>query len=299
VDTLQLRAFDQIVKDAGFSRAAWTLGIAQATVSARIAALEEEVGGALFERGRRIKLTARGVEFVEYARRALDLIDAGIRAAATAAGQTQQRLDIAVSGSLAGGCFAIAISEFIRKNPKVTINARMADCDEITRFVRDGTVSLGLIPWPMIGANDLRALWSFNEALVPVVSPSHPLARRKNITIEDFRKLAHPLYPVWFDDVTGKRLSVLTSSDQAPVELPLQSVLSLVKSGHGAAFITQALVAEDIKLGNLVAISLHDFPILKRKYGLVSLRKNSHLTDLHLEFSALARAVIVTNTPSR
>jgi LysR family transcriptional regulator, low CO2-responsive transcriptional regulator len=299
VDTLQLRAFDQIVKDAGFSRAAWTLGIAQATVSARIAALEEEVGGALFERGRRIKLTARGVEFVEYARRALDLIDAGIRAAATAAGQTQQRLDIAVSGSLAGGCFAIAISEFIRKNPKVTINARMADCDEITRFVRDGTVSLGLIPWPMIGAKDLRALWSFSEALVPVVSPAHPLAKRKNISIEDFRNLAHPLYPVWFDDVTGKRLSVLMSSDQAPVELPLQSVLSLVKSGHGAAFITQTLVAEDIKLGNLVAISLHDFPILKRKYGLVSLRKNSHLTDLHLEFSALARAVIVTNTPSR
>jgi LysR family transcriptional regulator, low CO2-responsive transcriptional regulator len=299
VDTAQLRVFDQVVKDSGFSRAAWTLGIAQATVSARIAALEEEVGGALFERGRRVKLTARGVQFLEYARRALDIIDDGIRAAATAAGQTQHRLDIAVSGSLAGGTFAIAIGEFIRKHPRVTINARMANCDEITRFVREGAVSLGLIPWPMIGAKDLRALWSFNEALIPVVSPAHPLAKRKDISIEDFRALAHPLYPVWFDDVTDKRLSALTPSDQATVELPLQSVLSLIKSGHGAAFITQALVAEDLRLGNLTAIRLHDFPILKRKYGLVSLRKNSRLTDLQLEFSKLARAVIATNTRLR
>lgn len=299
MDTVQLRVFDQVVKDAGFSRAAWTLGIAQATVSARIAALEEEVGGALFERRRHIKLTARGVQFLEYARRALDIIDDGIRAAATAAGQTQQRLDIAVSASLAGGYFAIAIGEFIRKNPRVTINARMAECDEIVRFVREGTVSLGLIPWPMIGAKDIRALWSFNEALIPVTSPTHPLAKLKKISIEDFRTLAHPLYPVWFDDVTDKRLSALTPSGQAPVELPLQSVLSLIKSGHGAAFITQALVAEDLRLGNLTAIRLHNFPILKRKYGLVSLRKNSRLTDMHLEFSALARAAITTNTGSR
>jgi LysR family transcriptional regulator, low CO2-responsive transcriptional regulator len=113
VDTAQLQVFDQVVKDAGFSRAAWTLGIAQATVSARIAALEEEVGGALFVRGRKVKLTARGVQFLDYARRALDIIDTGIQAASTAAGQTQQRLDVAVSASLAGGPFAIALGEFI------------------------------------------------------------------------------------------------------------------------------------------------------------------------------------------
>jgi DNA-binding transcriptional LysR family regulator len=168
----------------------------------------------------------------------------------------------------------------------------MAECDGIVRLVREGVVGLGLIPWPMIGAKDLRALWSFSEALVPVVGPAHPLAKLKKISIEDFRKLARPLFPVWFDDLTDKRLSALTPSNQTRVEVPLHSMLSLIKSGHGAAFVTEGLVLEDLRLGNLVAVKFHDFPKLKRKYGLVCSRKSTRLTDFHLEFSELARAVI-------
>lgn len=52
------------------------------TISARIQALEQTVGGPLFLRSsRKLVLTERGESFLPYARRALAVLDAGILAA--------------------------------------------------------------------------------------------------------------------------------------------------------------------------------------------------------------------------
>ena len=53
MDREQLAAFDRIAREGSFTRAAIYLGIGQPAISARIQALEEQVGGILFTRGRR------------------------------------------------------------------------------------------------------------------------------------------------------------------------------------------------------------------------------------------------------
>lgn len=61
MDTDQLLAFERIVREGSFSRAARALNIAQPSISARIQALEQEVGGPLFLRsGRKITLSSLG-----------------------------------------------------------------------------------------------------------------------------------------------------------------------------------------------------------------------------------------------
>ncbi len=81
MDVSQLAAFDRVVREGSFSRAAWALNIAQPTISARIQALEREVGGPLFERNnRRVSLTEKGVSFLPYARQALADITDGMQA---------------------------------------------------------------------------------------------------------------------------------------------------------------------------------------------------------------------------
>jgi DNA-binding transcriptional LysR family regulator len=64
----QLVAFDRVAREGSFSRAALALGLGQPAVSSRILALEDAVGGALFLRGRAIRLTALGESFLPYAR---------------------------------------------------------------------------------------------------------------------------------------------------------------------------------------------------------------------------------------
>src|SRR5438067_11703232 len=73
----QLVAFDRIAREGTFSRAAVALGLGQPAVSARILALEDAVGGSLFVRGRKLRLTALGESFLPYARRAPEVRRAG------------------------------------------------------------------------------------------------------------------------------------------------------------------------------------------------------------------------------
>src|SRR3954462_1083221 len=77
----QLAAFDRVAREGSFSRAAVALGLGQPAVSARILALEDAVGGALFLRARRIRLTALGESFLPFARRALEVVREGVAAA--------------------------------------------------------------------------------------------------------------------------------------------------------------------------------------------------------------------------
>jgi len=81
MDTSQLLAFQRVVREGTFSRAALTLNIGQPALSARIQSLEAELGGALFTRGRRVALTPLGTSFLPYVRRALETLDEGARVA--------------------------------------------------------------------------------------------------------------------------------------------------------------------------------------------------------------------------
>ena len=98
----QLAAFDRVAREGSFSRAALSLGLGQPAVSARILALEEAVGGTLFVRARRIRLTALGESFLPFARRALELVREGTEVARLAQVGERGKVRIGALGSLAG-----------------------------------------------------------------------------------------------------------------------------------------------------------------------------------------------------
>lgn len=67
-----IRYFVAVVETAGFTTAAERCHVTQPTLSAGIARLEDEVGGRLFERGRRTTLTSAGQRFLPHARAMLE-----------------------------------------------------------------------------------------------------------------------------------------------------------------------------------------------------------------------------------
>ena len=84
-DWNQARAFWVTAEEGSYSAAARALGTAQPTVGRQVAALEEALGVALFERvGRGIALTAAGLDLLEHVRA---MGDAAARVSLTAAGQ--------------------------------------------------------------------------------------------------------------------------------------------------------------------------------------------------------------------
>src|SRR5258708_16597063 len=104
----QLVAFDRVAREGSFSRAALALGLGQPAVSSRILALEDAVGGALFLRGRAIRLTALGESFLPYARRALEGLREGVHASRLAQVGAPGSVPIASLSSLPAALFAPA-----------------------------------------------------------------------------------------------------------------------------------------------------------------------------------------------
>ena len=196
MDVDQLIAFDRIVREGSFSRAAWELHIAQPTISARIQALEQEVGGPLFARSsRKISLTALGTSFLPYARRAIEVLAEGAAAAREAQDGQRGRLTIGVLGSLAGCLLAPALAQFQRGHPHVECYVRAGSHQRMVELLCDGVVELGLIAWPCIDplSVELTPLLKLSEPVVLVVPARHPLAQQLSVTQQDVADQAAPL----------------------------------------------------------------------------------------------------------
>jgi DNA-binding transcriptional LysR family regulator len=273
MDTGQLLAFDRIVREGSFSRAAQLLDISQPTISARIRALETEVGGPLFTRGgRRLALTELGENFLPYARRALTILAEGAEAARLAQAGQRGRVTLGVIESLAGGFLAAAVARFRHSHPQVELFIREGHTDQIIQMLEDGVVKLGLVAWPVFGA-DLVSLLRFREPLVLVVDPAHPLAGQDSVDLEEVARAGVPLLHIRWGPTTHSLRARLEGLYETPLEVPIDTAHQMVLRGSGAAFLTRTLVSEDLAAGRLVELVVADQSPLYRESALVRNRR--------------------------
>lgn len=279
MDTGQLEAFVRIVREGSFSRAARGLDISQPTISARIQALEREVGGALFVRsGRAIALTERGESFLAYAQRALAVVDEGVEAARLSEAGQRGRVTVGTIESLAESLLVGTLARFHQTHPEVDIFVQAGHSDQIAGMLRDGLVKLGLITWPFFGP-DLETLIHFREPMVLVAAPSHAvvgyLAGRPEAALGEILQRAQPFLmarwsPAWVALVT--QLAVTPS-----VEVPVQTARRLVRSGVGVTLVPRNLVRGDLASGRLVELHAVDFGSMYRESALVRLARGVEL----------------------
>ena len=289
MDIDQLLAFDRIAREGSFSRAAWALDITQPTISARIQALEHNVGGPLFVRGgRRVALTERGESFLPYARRALALLTEGAEAARLTQVGQRGRVTVGALPSLAGGFLASAIARFHTAHPHVELFVRSSHSDLIVEMLRDGLVKLGLVTAPLLNP-DLTPLLHFREPLVLVAPATHPLARAGSATIEEVARLGQPFLLVRWGPSMNPVLARIDMPAQPIVEVPIDTVQHLLRRGIGVAFLTRTLVMDDLAAGRLAEVAVRDLPPLFRESTLVCLARGGTLSAAVNDFAAALR----------
>jgi DNA-binding transcriptional LysR family regulator len=292
MDTAQLLAFQRVVREGTFSRAALTLNLGQPALSARIQALEAEVGGQLFTRGRRVALTALGAHFLPYARRVLETLDEGVRVARSAERGEQGRVTFASLGSLAGGLIGPALVAFTRAHAAVECLARSGDHEFVLELLWDGVVELGLVAWPChdATARELRPLAVFRESVVLATHAEHPLARSRTTTRAALVRLGRPLLRLrWWQnhDPTLVRLAEESASN---LEVPMETARCLVREGAAVGFFPRTYIAEDLARGALVELKVRDLAPLVRESALVRRSRETPLSPATLAFAAAIEA---------
>lgn len=146
-ETDDLRAFIEVVAHGTFTAAAQRLHTSQPALSRRIARLEHQIGGTLFERENRREplLTTLGEILLPYAQKALaDLDDFSLAAKKQTRGVTGELL-VAIADALVDACLPHLVRHVRQRLPGVRIRVREVPSGEVPDQIIEHQAELGLL----------------------------------------------------------------------------------------------------------------------------------------------------------
>ncbi|GFK95321.1 HTH-type transcriptional regulator GltR [Fundidesulfovibrio magnetotacticus] len=257
---MELRDLKTFVAVAGllsFNRAGEALHAAQSTVSARIAAIEADLGVKLFERlGRRVALTEAGERLKDYARKILDLED---EARAWVSGEAEARgaLTVRVPESLCACRMGGVIRRFRERFPNVRLSFTACTLEGLEKDLRQGVTDLAFLMADSIRAGDLVVELLGVERLLLVSAPGHRLAALGQVGAEDLRgetlvlSTADCSYRRMFEGLLSEK-GVETAAGVA-----FSSAAALrgcIMDGVGVSLLPELAVRADLEAGRLAAL---------------------------------------------
>ncbi|WP_334177063.1 LysR family transcriptional regulator [Pseudoxanthobacter sp.] len=284
MDIDQLRTFDRIVRDGSFTKAAARLAVTQATVSMRIRALEEALGGPLFERGRKVRLTERGATFLPYARRVLTTMLEGCDAIRAA---ERGRIAIATLRSLVAPVVSPVMVSFLGAHPLVEVVLHEGNHGDVAERVHDRGVDLAIMGWPNLDPllDELFPLAIFREKIVMTASAGVAARLPPDAGLDDvFAVVPHYLMLGWWQ-VIPDAVAVLRLRARAASRMPGGPGLALIRAGAAVGYMPQTWVEDDIAAGRLVALNPADGPQVSRDSALVAARGGVADAPLKLELA--------------
>ncbi len=153
-----------------FSKAAEYCHVTQATLSAMVKKLEEELGVVLFDRKAKPVLTTDcGEEIVQEAKKVIHHSNELVSLSKTVQGHISGKIKIAVIPTIASSLLPLIIEPIIKKYPELELNIVEVTTDEILHSLKEGDTDIGIISTPIedktIEENILyyEALWVYGD----------------------------------------------------------------------------------------------------------------------------------------
>lgn len=190
MNLMRIKYFVEVARWCSFSKAAQALYVSQPNLSRQIALLEQEVGFSLFQRnGKRISLTRAGEYLYNQVRDIPDHIERAVSHAETLSHREVGSLSI---GVLEGQDVNLFLSERInslrKKDPKVLIEMERNSFRNLRHGLDRGTYDvLFTMEFEMDGHPDWDSATLFRHHGAIILSKTHPLAQKENLTFADFR----------------------------------------------------------------------------------------------------------------
>ena len=263
MDIPRLEAFLEVARLGSMRAAARSLHLGQPALSARIVALEDELGARIFERTRRgVRLTLAGRALVPHAERALEAVEAG----RTAVSQVEQgddgELVIAAASAINASVVPELVARFRRYHPGVHLYVHTGSAARIVELVAFGTAQLGLIR-ESVRLRDvrLRVTPLYEEQLMLTARPEHPFVAEGPIPLTRLADATLVFYDRDSDDYEITQ-SLLREAGVVPygvIEVDsVDTARRLVARGLGVALLPSTTAVPEFEAGRLAPVGLTD-----------------------------------------
>jgi len=244
----QLRYFVAVAEQLHFGRAAAALHISQPPLSRAIRALEERLGVTLLARSRRrVELTAEGTRLLEEARRILGQVERAAQAVRGMARGEAGRLRVGFVSLADYGVLPGLLKAFKAQRPGVALALREMLSPEQAAALAAGELDFGFLLPPVAGVETLEHVVVQRERFVAALPAQHRLAAgRGKLAVaaldgEPFVMVPRDIAPGLYDIVGGLAARAGISFNVAQEAIQMQTVVSLVSSGLGAAIVPASI----------------------------------------------------------
>ena len=291
MDINQLEVLIAVAEERGFSRAAERLFRTQPAVSQTIRRLEEEVGAHLFDRSSKDgTLTDAGQVLLKYAHQMLRLRHDALEAIKELKGLHRGKLLIGANEYTV--TYLLSVLPIYRsRHPQIKVEVKRGMASRIPAEVLAREVEIGIVSFY---SNDpaLKAVPVGIDEIALVVSPKHPLAGRKTVSVRELGVesfIAHNVRSPYRDRVVQTFEKYRTPLN-INMEMPtLEAIKRLVEREMGVALVPKMAVQTEIKLGQLVALKVSEMRF-ERKLYLIH-RKGAKLSHAARAFLNIARQI--------
>jgi DNA-binding transcriptional LysR family regulator len=229
-------------------------------VSQTLANMEGQLGVQLFDRSGRIPvLTGAGRALLPEARAVAGNIDAFKARARGLAGGLEAELSVVVDVMLPTPVLTHAVAEFSLRFPEVPLRLYVEALGAVLQLVLDGTCAFGIVgTLPDVPDSVVRE-HLMEVQVVPVVSPSHPLACHSGpLTITDLSGHVQLVLTDRSNLSKGTEIGVVSAKPWRLADLGAKH--AFLKAGMGWGGMPLHLVQADIDSGALAILDVVEMP---------------------------------------
>ena len=268
---IQLKHFIELASSGSFSQAANKLHLTQPALSRSIKALEDELGQPLFDRiGRRNELTVFGTQIVQRARALVDEANELRRTGQQLKSGELGQLRVGMGSGPGAMLMTPLLMVMAHEHPQAHINISRGSTTLLVQALRDRLLDALILDIRSLQpAADLRV-----EALKEMKGtfmcrPTHPLAKKRQVTFEMLRE--YPIASTPLSDEVARILMERFGTQAHPDTLvnlrceEISSLLDVARSSNAIVLAIRASAPDLVELAVTPALNA------KARFGLVTI----------------------------
>lgn len=255
----QLITFSKITHLKSFMKAAENLWYAQSTITTQIQLLEKELGIKLFEKiGRSMELTSKGLIFLEYAEKIINLANEA-KEAIDDRETPKGTLKIGVVESLCTIKLPELLKDFHIKYKEVEVIIKIGTCTDLHSMLKNNSVDLIFTLGELIKDQDLISCICYKEEMAILASPLNKLKDKFKLTLRDIKDESLIVtekgcsYRSVFESMFHKE----GLHPHLALEIgSIETIKSFVMNNLGITLLPIMTVEDELSKGNLVKLDL-------------------------------------------
>lgn len=251
LEVRDLRYFVTLAEELHFARAAERLQMEQLPLSRAIRDMEAKLGVRLFERSTlSTRITRAGAVLLDFARRAIALIEQAKTSTRSAALGQSDQLRIGVSDCTAYSRLTEVLARYRAANSSIAVSLLEVPLHQQISGIRDGLIDASIT---LDGSHreGIEAQTIVNDQICAAVPAEHPLAGAVAILPNDLARYPLILFSTESDLGAGSQIDdFINTFAQARVGFrasSLGTMLTLVAFGHGIGLVGSAQAAAAVR----------------------------------------------------